>query len=69
MTATYESRSEGKKEEEKTVKLDSSQNTINIIPNILIPISYVDEDGYPIFEKIQQFVDNEIEQIKAESKM
>jgi len=69
MTATYESRNDGRKEEEKTVKLDSSQNTINIIPNILIPRSYVDEDGYPIFEKIQQFVDTEIDQIKTESKM
>jgi len=69
MTATYESRSEGKKEEEKTFKLDSSHNSINIIPNIVIPNSCIDEDGYPIFDKIKDFVDSEIEQIKKESKM
>lgn len=69
MTATYESRVDNKKEEEKTVKLDTSPDSINIIPNIIIPKSCIDEDGYPLFDKMKEFVDNEITQIRLEAKM
>lgn len=54
--------------EEKTVVLDSSEETINVVPNILIPQSCIDSDNYPIFNKMQAFVDNEIQQIIKESK-
>lgn len=69
MTATYEYRVDNKKEEEKTVKLDTSLDSINIIPNIIIPQSCIDADGYPLFEEMKKFVDNEINQIKKETKM
>lgn len=68
MSATYESRVDGKKEEEKTTKLDVSDDTINIIPNILLPSKCVDKNGYPIFSEMKKYVDEEIEQIKKESK-
>ena len=69
MTATYESRFDNKKDEEKTVKLDTSIDSIKVIPNIIIPPSCVDADGYPIFDKMKEFVDNEITQIRLEAKM
>lgn len=69
MTATYERRVDNKKEEEKTVKLDTSSDSISLIPNIVIPASCVDEIGYPIFDKMKEFVDNEITQIRLEAKM
>ena len=69
MTATYESRVENKKEEEKTVKLDTSIDSIRVVPNIIIPASCVDSVGYPIFDKMKEFVDNEITQIRLEAKM
>ncbi|SIT17156.1 hypothetical protein [Belliella pelovolcani] len=69
MTATYESKIDGKKEEEKTTKLGASDDTINIIPNILLPNHCVDENGYPDFSQLKQFVDREIKQIKIESKI
>ena len=55
--------------EEKTVILDSSEETINVIPNIVIPKSCIDVDNYPIFIKMQDFVDGEMKQIKKEAKM
>lgn len=70
MTVTYESRdSNNKKEEEKTVKLDSGLDSLRIIPNIIIPADCIDVDGYPIFDKMKEFVDEEIKQIKLEAKM
>ncbi len=69
MKATYESKVEGKKEEEKTTKLDATSDTINIIPNILLPSKCIDRDGYPVFREMMKFVDDEIEQIKKESKL
>ena len=69
MTATYESRSEGKKEEEKTVKLGTDADSIIVIPNIVIPVSCIDPDGYPLFDRMKEFVDKEIAQIKLEAKM
>lgn len=69
MTATYETKYDGKKEEEKTTKLDVSENSINIIPNILLPNRCIDSNGYPDFKETKLFVDNEIKQIKIEAKM
>jgi hypothetical protein len=69
MKATYESRSEGKKEEEKTVKLGTDADSIIVIPNIVIPDSCIDPDGYPLFDQMKEFVDKEIVQIKIEAKM
>ena len=69
MTATYERRVENKKEEEKTVKLDTSIDSIRIVPNIIIPASCVDSVGYPLFDKMKEFVDEEIKQIRREAKM
>jgi hypothetical protein len=69
ITATYEYRVDNKKEEEKTVKLDTSLDSINIIPNIIIPQSCIDDDGYPLFEEMKKFVDDEITQIRLETKM
>lgn len=69
MTATYESKYDGKKEEEKTTKLDASEDSINIIPNILLPSRCIDLNGYPNFMETKLFVDDEIKQIKIEAKM
>ena len=55
--------------EEKTVMLDSSEETINIIPNIIIPPSCIDKDNYPIFSKMQEFVDREMIQVRKEAKL
>ncbi len=68
MTATYESMYEGKKDEEKTTKLDASEDSINIIPNVIIPSYCIDSNGYPDFGAIKLFVDDEIKQIKKEAK-
>lgn len=68
MSATYVTELGGKKEEEKTTKLDNTGDTYNIIPNILLPDNCIDTDGYPIFEKMKKFVDLEIEQINKEAK-
>lgn len=68
MKATYEN-TDGSVKEEKTAVLDSSEETINIIPNIIIPQWCIDNDNYPIFKKIQELVDNEMAQIKKEAKL
>ena len=65
--ATYEQKVEDYKEE-KTVSLDSSNETVNIIPNIVIPKSYINEDNSPNFEKMKSFVDSELEVIMSEAK-
>ncbi|NQX81209.1 MAG: hypothetical protein HRT66_04330 [Flavobacteriaceae bacterium] len=69
MTATYETKVDGKKEEEKTTKLDETEDTINIIPNILLPLNCIDGDGYPIFIKMKEYVTDEITQIREEIRM
>ncbi len=68
ITATYESKGKNGKEE-RTTTLDASEDSINIIPSILLPPKCMDEDGYPEFTAMKEFVDNEIDQIKKESKM
>lgn len=69
ISATYETLIDGKKEEEKTTKLDASSDSINLIPNIIIPNNCIDENGYPIFLQMKAFVDEEIEQIKREANL
>ncbi|WP_321289386.1 hypothetical protein [uncultured Sunxiuqinia sp.] len=66
--ATYQNKIDDFKEE-RTIMLDSSEETINVIPNILIPQSCIDADNYPIFSKMQDFVDKEMIQVKKEAKI
>lgn len=66
--ATYVHQIEDYKEE-KSVYLDGSEETINIIPNIIIPNDCIDSNNYPIFENMKKFVDREIEQVKKEAKI
>jgi len=54
--------------EEKTVALDASDETINVIPNIIIPSFCKNSDNYPIFKEMQNLIDSEMDQIKKESK-
>ena len=66
--ATYENKSEDFKEE-RTVILDSSDETINVIPNIRIPKDCIDKDNYPDFQKMKAFVDQEMLQVKLVAKL
>ena len=68
MKATFE-RKTGDYKEEKTVVLDNSDETINIIPSIRVSKDCVNSDNYPIFKKMQLLVDSEIIQIKKEAKL
>lgn len=68
MKATYVNK-QGDYNEQKTVTLDDSEETINIIPSILISKDYIDQDNYPIFEKMQQLTNSEMEQIRKEAKL
>jgi hypothetical protein len=65
---TYENTTDGSKEE-KTILLDSSEDSINLIPNIILPNSCINMDNQPIFRKMQEFIDKEMEQITKESKL
>ncbi len=67
--ATYEQQVNENYKEERTVVLDGSEETINVVPNILIPSDCYDADNYPIFEKMQKLVDDEMKQIKFEAKL
>ena len=67
--ATYEQQINEDYKEERTVVLDGSEETINVIPNIVIPPDCIDIDNYPIFDKMQKLVDKEIDQIRLESKL
>lgn len=62
--AIYESEIGGYKEE-KTVKGDE---IYNLIPNALITPDCIDENNHPIFEKMQSFVSNEMDQMMKETK-
>jgi len=54
--------------EERTTSLDNTDETINIVPNILISEDCIDKDNYPIFEKMKKLVDEEMKQIRKEAK-
>lgn len=66
--ATYEQIT-GDYKEEKTVSIDDSEETINVIPNIVIPRYCIDIDNYPILSQLQMFVDKEMMQVKKEAKL
>lgn len=68
MRATYVNK-QGDYKEEKTVILDDSEETINIIPSILIPDEYIDNDNYPKFDEMQKLTNSEMEQIRKEAKL
>lgn len=65
---TYEY-DKGKDKQERTVDLDGSEDTINIIPNTIIPNHCIDQNNYPIFERLSAFIDQEIEQVRKEAKL
>jgi len=68
MKATYENKVNDYKEQ-KTVILDDSEETINLIPSIVVPNRCIDKDNYPIFKRMQELVDSEMLQIKKEAKL
>ena len=68
MKATYQNKTDSYNEE-KTVVLDDSEETINIIPSILVPKKCVDIDNSPLFEEMKKLADLEIQQIIKESKL
>ena len=55
--------------QERTTTLDSTEETINIIPSIVVPTGCIDSDNYPIFSKMQELVKNEMMVIKKEAKI
>lgn len=68
LKGTYEYRHNGVKEE-RTIMLDATEETINVIPNIILPASCIDDDNYPIFKKLIELCDAEIIQVNSESKI
>lgn len=58
----------GNNKQERTINLDNTEDTINIIPNIMIPETHIDSNNYPIFDKMIDFVNKEMIQIKKEAK-
>lgn len=66
--ATYMSDESGYKQE-RTVILDDSEETINIIPSILIPDKCIDIDNSPIFNEMKELVELEMSQVKKEAKL
>jgi hypothetical protein len=65
---TYRSETNGLAQERTTV-LDSSDETINIIPSIVVPAGCIDADNYPIFSKMQELVKDEMTVVKKEAKI
>jgi len=65
--ATYELKNEDYKEE-RTVSLDNTDETINIVPAIVVPSDCINSDNHPIFEKMKLLTNQEIEQLKKEAK-
>lgn len=51
---------------QRKTALELSENDINFIPRIRIDADCVDENNHPIFQKLREFVDEEIESIKSE---
>lgn len=67
--ATYEHKAENDYKEEKTVYLDGSEETMNVIPNIIIPPVCIDSDNYPVFDEMKKLVNREIGQVIKEAKL
>lgn len=56
--------------EEKTLPIIGvAEEDLNFVPNLFIPAMYRNEDNHPIFEKMQKFVDIEIDNLNKESKI
>jgi hypothetical protein len=55
--------------EERTIKLDATEETINIVPNVVVPPNCINSDNYPIFQEMINLVNIEMEQVKVESKL
>jgi hypothetical protein len=66
--ATYINDENGYKQE-RTVVIDDSEETINIIPSILIPQACINADNSPNFNEMKKLVDLEMEQVKKEAKL
>ncbi|MEC3906438.1 hypothetical protein VOI54_05375 [Tamlana sp. 2201CG12-4] len=66
--ATYVCDDDGYKQA-RTVVLDDSEETINIIPSILVPNNCIDIDNSPVFEEMKKLVDLEMAQVKKEAKL
>jgi hypothetical protein len=64
---TFESNINGEKQE-RTTTLDSSDDSINLIPRILIPAYCADNKNYPSFDKMKEFIDQEIVIITNEAR-
>lgn len=65
--ATYVRNTDGFNEK-KTAEIDDTEETINIIPNVIVSKDCINADNSPNFKRMQTFIDNEIEQIKKEAK-
>ena len=65
---TYQTLNERGDKEERTIPLETDLGDVKLIPNIVVPQECIDNDNYPIFDKIQKFCDDEIEQIMREIK-
>lgn len=65
---TYEYENNGV-HEERTMKIDATEETINIVPNIVVPPNCIDADNYPIFDQMIILVNSEMEQVKTEAKL
>lgn len=63
---TYQSENERGEKEERTVPLEYDLSDSKLIPNIVVPSECIDEDNYPIWDKMEELCDHEITQILKE---
>ena len=66
--ATYENKTE-EYNEEKTVIIDGSEETINVIPSVLLPNDCINVDNHPVFDRMREFTDEERVQVMIEAKL
>lgn len=66
--ATYVKDDNGYKQE-RTVIIDDSEETVNIIPSILIPDNCINADNSPNFTQMKKLVDLEMAQVQKEAKL
>ena len=66
--ATYIKDDNGYKQE-RTVIIDDSEETVNIIPSILIPDNCINADNSPNFTQMKKLVDLEMAQVQKEAKL
>lgn len=63
---TYQSENERGDKEERTVPLEYDLSNSKLIPNIVVPSDCIDMDNYPIWGKMKELCDHEIDQICQE---